>query len=283
MGLCYLSTSLLVIGLCLTLSECTQQIQPRIDISVGSFSIQKVGVYAPYINSRNLRSLNVADAKLFLIEDGNFGCPNFNISNSTKPLPRPQKLSSTGSPFVILTPLNGNCSDYDRARWVYYRGADAIVFYYFSTSEKKTLQTVRRGELDLTVARVRFEQSTFNKLRAAEEAAPGYGLISLSYDYQRIFQRSQTFYFVVFAFCILMTLSCMWFAMSYIKKFRLNMQARRRRVCICIMCTYVYKYKCVFVMLEVSGIFQSVFVCLSKIFCLFRNCFIFSLSFIKYI
>ena len=225
MGLCYLLTSLLAI--CVTLSECTIY-RPRIDITAGTFSVSRVGEYAS--NTENI-PLDVEAATLLLVEDGNLGCQRVNVSNITSPpLVIIEPINA-----VVLTPLKGGCSAHTRATWAYTHGLPAIVFYYFPSQQK----THNHGsnELPITVASVQLEESEFNDLKASLAPQTDIGRISIEGEYQGIFRKSQTFYFVVFAFCILMTLSCMWFAMSYVKKLRYSMRARRRRVSVCV-CVY---------------------------------------------
>lgn len=196
--------------------------RPTITIMAGNDHLSAVGEYDPdYTNERR----DVSRANLFVIEDPNFGCPNYNTSHNLT-FPRDK-------PMVLMLPYlgaNSPCHEFFKAQtarnmW----GASGLIFRYDRTDVQGGQLGNRPGGSskldDITVVTMQLGYSyTPDLIRSG--FIPRVSIIAHYHQ----FQTSQTFYFIVFAFCILMLLSCLWFVMSYIKRCHYNVQRRRRRV-----------------------------------------------------
>lgn len=224
-----LSAALLTVVavLLVTLPSCRSlyyQVRPTITVRPRSgSSISDVGEYDPdYSNSRK----DINDRDLYVIDDPNVGCPGYPLSDLNITLP------SSGI-FVVMLPYVGSgvpCSEFIKAKtarneW----GADGIIFRYDpgSPSEGRLRDRPTHSQMLSGITIVTMELALRPSLLNPKEN--GRPLVSIVAHYHQ-FQTSQTFYFIVFAFCILMLLSCLWFVMSYIKRCHYNVQRRRRRV-----------------------------------------------------
>ena len=195
--------------------------RPRVTISPGPGDREEfsaVGDYDPdYVSSSRK---NVPSADLYVIEDRWFGCPGNHSNNVTLP--------STGY-FVVMLPYLGvdsPCSEYEKARTIRsVWGASGLIFRY-EPGDPQGGQLSNRPPSSSTLSGI-----TIVVLQL-QYSPPKGATVSITAEYHQ-FQTSQTFYFIVFAFCILMLLSCLWFVMSYIKRCHYNVQRRRRRVSTC--------------------------------------------------
>lgn len=201
------------------------QVRPTITIAAGKFNPTIVGQYDPdYSSSKE----DISSADLYVVEDPEFGCPSFTPSNSTHhnyTLPRPN------SEFVVMLPYlgtEGPCSEYEKSvtahdQW----GTSGLIFRYDPDDPRDgTLahRPPRTPQLrGITIVSMELE---INSALLNREFLPR---VTIEHHYHP-FPTSQTFYFIVFAFCILMLLSCLWFVMSYIKRCHYSVQRRRRRV-----------------------------------------------------
>ena len=171
-----------------------------------------IGDFASYSDRRNTDKL-----PLVFVPDG-FGCPRWNDTIDT----------SSNSRFTLIVRLTQDCSDYEQASVAQQLGAEGVIFYYTPGSVYNTLgpkPDSRSPPLPIAVVSLELEDNDVQTLMANSSPT-----VSIQEQYRQSFQTSHTFYFVVFAFCILMLLSCLWFALSYIKKCHYNVQNRRRRV-----------------------------------------------------
>lgn len=199
--------------------------RPTITIMAGSPEpLSGVGDYVPdYTNERR----DISSANLFVIEDDNFGCPDYNNSYSNFTFPR-------NKPVVLMLPYLGTdspCHEFFKAFTARHEyGASGLIFRY-DRSDTQGGQLVNRpsgnSKLDdITVVTMQLGYIPGLVYRPGSVFIPRVSIIAHYHQ----FQTSQTFYFIVFAFCILMLLSCLWFVMSYIKRCHYNVQRRRRRV-----------------------------------------------------
>lgn len=198
--------------------------RPTITIVSGQYEISVDGDYDPnYATSRS----DVKNAPLYQMEDPNFGCPNFDSDSMNFTLPS----SRTG--FVLMLPLETNspCSEYVKARTARLTyGASGLIFRYSPDSPRGGQlrnRPINSEKLSrITIVTMQLEDGDVPRYHTPGQPPPR---VSIEGHYRQ-FQTSQTFYFIVFAFCILMLLSCLWFLMSYIKRCHYNVQRRRRRI-----------------------------------------------------
>lgn len=199
-------------------------------------------VYGDYVEYGN--NIDLFTKLLVLVEDPLFGCSD---ANDTAETLHP----SYGEDSVFLLPEGDQCSGYERTQFAKREfDASGVIFYTTSggnggpptdgnrdvkrrhartKSSRRSLPTVVNLDLLSTqLSDLKSKLSTGSTVQVTIEAR-----------YQQGFQTSQTFYFVVFAFCILMLLSCLWFLMSYFKRCHYRWKARRNRVSVYII-LYTY-------------------------------------------
>ena len=170
------------------------------------------GSYAGY-TSTSSESSTVQGDLLFL--DDAFGCPGWNGS-----VPRPSNLAD----HVVFLRRTQACDDYKQALLV--ERAEGLVFFYTSVGGIKFL-SAGNNKLDTTVVIIELKEDYVEELKGLPEANTPMVIIRSS---TKPVEPSQTFYFVVFAFCILMALSCLWFVLSYLRKCCRNARTRQRPV-----------------------------------------------------
>ena len=214
---------------------CTYRPQVTLNVGNGDSAIQTtiVGEYADYGYQRT----QVKELTFILLPDYDFGCGSQLNPNTTAALIR---APSTGT-FVLMIPLpldnsDTSCSDYTKSVVAQHFGAAGVLFYYFPSSPGQL--TDEDPPLSIPIAAIELSEESLNSIQ--EQLEENSGLVSiLGYCYPSI-QSSQTFYFVVFTFCILTVLSCLWFMLSYIRRCRLRAAIRRRRVSVCVcVCVWV--------------------------------------------
>lgn len=208
------------------------EIVPYVTLSSsrGDFERKFVGSYASYASADDAYGrLLRAPAELLECEGRQQATDS--TSNSTL-------VSYSGS--ILLLELT-ECSDYFQASVVDYRlNADGLIFYYLLTDDGSGGEDKRRVSLGyrpegsnvlqqfavvlvgLTPAQLlELESVTANSSDVTVRIEPGQ---------RQNAQTSHTFYFVVFAFAILMLLSCLWFVTSYLRRCRGTVRDRRRMV-----------------------------------------------------
>ena len=209
-------------------TECSSlyyQVRPTITITAGKFNPTRVGEYDPdYSNSKE----DIRSADLYVVEDPNFGCPGYSPGNNTQynyTLPEPN------SEFVMMLPYMGGdglCSEFEKsqtARSIW--GTSGLIFRYDpgdpreGTLVNRPAQTQKLSGITIATMELELNTALLNRVYLPR--------VTITAHYHP-FPTSQTFYFIVFAFCILMLLSCLWFVMSYIKRGHYSVQRRRRRV-----------------------------------------------------
>ncbi|XP_064404697.1 E3 ubiquitin-protein ligase RNF13-like isoform X2 [Halichondria panicea] len=211
---------------------CTYRAQVTLNVGSGDSAIMEtiVGDYADYGNHR----IQLQHLKFLLIPDYDFGCSSQLNPNTTAAI---SKAVSTGNPFVLMIPLpldvdsaisDTSCSDYKKATVAQSLSAAGVLFYYLPSSSSSSSLTEEDPSLSIPVAAIEISEDLLNSIQEQPEENSGLVAI-LGYCYPSI-QSSQTFYFVVFTFCILTVLSCLWFMLSYIRRCRLRAAMRRRRV-----------------------------------------------------
>lgn len=226
-----------VLSLLTLVPECSSlyyQVRPTIVISaVGAAPKTVVGEYDPDYTSNAREAMNLKNMDLYVIEDINFGCPDYIPSNKSHSMYN-YTLPARNSGFVVMLPYRGGgepCLEYEKAetarnRW----GASGVIFRYGPNDPRDgSLADRPDRSLRLTGITIVTMELTLYPALLNRQNLP---TVSITAHYHP-FQTSQTFYFIVFAFCILMILSCLWFVMSYIKRCHYSVQRRRRRVSSC--------------------------------------------------
>lgn len=128
--------------------------------------------------------------------------------------------------FLHLSDCGGASDVSDRASKATDLGAAGVVVY--TTSSGASVDGRLSRSLSIPVV--------FVQLRADENTAllgmgdDGSAEASIQCNCGSSFPNSQTFYFIVFSFSLLMVLSCSWFLLSYVKRCQHNLRSRRRRV-----------------------------------------------------
>lgn len=192
--------------------------RPIVSFSYGTYDQTFVGSYADY----SRYEVSVFDNQLVLAAENAFGCTPASIESSNATIPQ-----SGSRPFVIMMPLSySHCSDYEKASKAQELGAVGVVFYYLPNSADNQLHSQSRDGINIPVAVIKISEESLSAIQLQLVTTN----VSIRGDHYSNLQTSQTFYFVVFSFCILTILSCLWFILSYVRKCRTASQRRQRRV-----------------------------------------------------
>ena len=154
--------------------------------------------------------------------DESFGCVRIQAHNATTGISFGQSVPS--QPFVAFIPLTF-CDHYYQAEHAQERGAVGVIFYSNVVRNLKSFQS----SLDIPVVSITLtesEQTTFKRIFTNVTAN-----IYLQYHTFGPSTHSKAFFFVVFAFSILILLSITWFLISYIRRCFVVLRGRHRRVC----------------------------------------------------
>ena len=210
--------------------SCSTYLVPRVTLSYESMQYRFEGTLATYSNA------SISSTSGVLLAPGSsFGCsdmdttpsrPSINDSNSSDansveaatPGPYPSQ------PFVVIIPKTA-CEDYYQAAHAARIGARAVVFY---STQSGTL-TSSLSILSIPVvytALTAEDKNTLEVLLGLDNAEVTVELIDAYYYYR----TQQTFYFVVFAFTMLILLSLVWFVVSYMRRCYDSFRSRRQRV-----------------------------------------------------
>jgi len=200
--------------------------RPLVTIQTTSLRLPpEVGEYVFDYASR--RDIDRAD--LYIVEDPSFGCDSDAYATN-------YSLPGRDSYFVVMIPFLGNrspCSEFTKAvaaSEVF--GASGIIYYY-SPGDPQGGRLPRRPNSSPALLRfstTKIELASRNLAALLSEADKEGGMHVTVTAYSHPIQTTQTFYFIVFAFCILMLLSCLWFVMSYVKRCHYSIRRRQRRV-----------------------------------------------------
>lgn len=201
--------------------------------SSGNFEKQFVGSYASYASADD------AYGQLLRAPAEHLECET--RQQATDSTTNSTLVSYSGS--ILLLELT-DCSDYFQASVVDYRlKADGLIFYYIVDDDESSGASERRVSLGyrpegsgvLKQFAVVLLGLTRDQLRQLLDAATGTANSSdvtarIEPGQRQSVQTSHTFYFVVFAFSVLMLLSCLWFVTSYVRRCRGTVRDRRRMV-----------------------------------------------------
>ena len=199
--------------------------RPLVTIQATSLRLPVVGEYV--FNYASRRDIDRAD--LYIIEDAFFGCDS-DASASNYSLP------GKDSYFVVMVPFLGNrspCSEYHKAATASKAFGAAGIIYYYTPDDPQGGRLPNRPTNSPFLQRfsaTKIELVSRKLAALLSEAEKEGGMRVTVSTYSHPLQTTQTFYFIVFAFCILMLLSCLWFVMSYIKRCHYSIRRRQRRV-----------------------------------------------------
>ena len=215
--------------LILPYASCSTYLVPRVTLSYESMQYSFEGTLATYSNA------SISSTTGILLAPGpSFGCSDIDItpsipgndSNSsdvnsvqaTTPVPYPSE------PFVVILPKTA-CEDYYQAAYAASIGARAVVFY--STQSGTLTSSLPILSIPVVYTALSAEdKDTLEVLLSLENGQVKVELID-AYFYYR---SQQTFYFVVFAFTMLILLSLVWFVVSYMRRCYDTFRTRRERV-----------------------------------------------------
>ena len=171
--------------------------------------------------------------RLYVIDDPFFGCAT--EANDTDVPAYP-----TQSAFLI--PDSSHCTITEKSSFLSstYQ-ARAVILYRLSNSndeDRQRRQTAQRtsgqsSSRGPTVIRLNLLTEQLTRLLTRQTASSTIQVTVKAQLMQRGFRTTQTFYFVVFAFCILMLLSCSWLLLSYFKRCHYRWRLRRNQVLFC--------------------------------------------------
>lgn len=194
----------------------------KLELESEVITIEAEGSYLGYGDSRAA----VYNAKIVLFPESEFACDRLSTNDSATL----QAAADDNSKFVVLTPLATDvCSDFTKAVTAVRNGASGVLFYYLPSTPSNALATTNSNTVlrNVPVATVEISEDDFSTILKYSTSRGG----SVSIVGKKLgIQTSQTFYFVVFSFCILTVLSCLWFMLSYVRRCRRRVQRRRRQV-----------------------------------------------------
>ena len=173
--------------------------------------IDDFGQLASYSN----RSVAYITGKLYEPPSGLFDCAR--TSNLTAQTP--------AEPFIVFLPLPTDCP-YTQARIAEQLGALGIVFYSSQTSQDLNIY---HDPLKVVVTLVTLTDQEIRSLRGILNFNNTTVSVTIK-KFSNLPTNSHTFYFVVFAFSILVLLSLIWFSITYARRCYDHITSRRKRV-----------------------------------------------------
>ena len=132
-------------------------------------------------------------------------------------------------PFIMFVPLptsSTKCNAYKKAQKAEELGATGIVFYYQRRSSQLELT---RSSLKVVVTLVVLTEDELSLLKKEGNWTDTTIKIEIE-DVSNYAGNQHTFYFVVFAFTVLVILSLTWFIITYTKRCHDYVTSKRRRV-----------------------------------------------------
>ena len=225
-GLCYWFLSVLVV---LPYVSCSTYLVPRVTLSYETMQYRFEGTLATYSNA------SISSTTGILLAPGSsFGCSDIDIipsvpgngsnSSDVSSAEASKPASNPSEPFVVIVPKTA-CEDYYQAAYAASIGARAVVFY--STQSGTLTSSLPILGIPVVYTGLSAEdKDTLEVLLGLENAQVTVELIDAYYYYR----TQQTFYFVVFAFTMLILLSLVWFVVSYMRRCYDTVRTRRERV-----------------------------------------------------
>ena len=183
------------------------------------------GEYVSYGPNTDLSKL------LTVIDDPFFGCAA--EANETD-------LQAFPTQSAFLLPDSSHCTISEKSSYLYntYQ-ARAVILYRLSDEDEEQENRERRQNSQRTssqtsngptIIRLNLLMEQLTRLLTGQKDGNRIQVIVEAQLMQRGFRTSQTFYFVVFAFCILMLLSCSWLLLSFFRRCHYRWRLRRNQV-----------------------------------------------------
>ena len=227
-----------------SLAECYRsyyKVVPRVQFFIDTRPYATInGDYANFGGSRDLLS-----KFLILVEDSTFGCKGENNDTSIPPnsVNSVFLLPDSGSPCSILSKSRYASENYDASGVIFYRTSSSDMQPNASTTTINSLRTAtssgnRRRQTQtqssslstVTIVRLTLLSGQLAELRSKVNTGSTLQVTIEAQIEEGGLRTTQTFYFVVFAFCILMMLSCSWLLLSYFKRCHYRWRLRRNQV-----------------------------------------------------
>ena len=223
----------LLLCLILTIADCksirttyanyhTQYTRTEIYDNIESYS-EDYGQLASFSN----KSVSSVSGRLYE-PDSLFGCVGLDSYNSTNQTPK--------RPFVVFLPLLTNCNPYVQSTYAEQIGAVGVLFYSRKTSKSLTIYHTSLSVLVSLVTLTDDEVTSLKQLLTWNETNITLDIRESTYS----IHKSHTFYFVVFAFSVLILLSITWFIVTYIRRCHGICVQKYRRVSSSIHYIYIY-------------------------------------------
>lgn len=212
-----------------SLSECYSYYEwiPKIQFLINGQHYATIqGDYVSYGSSTDL------SAKLLVIDDPFFGCTA--EANETDVPAYPMQ-------STFLLPDSSHCTVSEKSTFLYstYRARAALLYRLSDANDEDDRQRRQTGRPRTssqssssgpTVIRLNLLTVQLTQLLTQQSAGSEVQVRVEAQLMQRGFRTTQTFYFVVFAFCILMLLSCSWLLLSYFRRCHYRWRLRRNQV-----------------------------------------------------
>lgn len=141
------------------------------------------------------------------------------------PLHPPLNISIPRRPFILVLRL-GECDHYSQAKYAHFLGASGVLFH--APQSKSSFTSYLATSLDIVVAFIKVSDSTMSNYKnmLSSNATVSLKVMSVTSS----IHASQTFYFVVFAFSVLVLLSLTWFSITYIRRCHQHFSRKYQRV-----------------------------------------------------
>lgn len=183
-------------------SYTTSTYYSHVIISDETYSFSEDGQIASYSNV----SLTKFSGRLYDAGE-HFNCIMIQSrnANKTSPIPSP--------PFIALLPLT-DCEHYTQVQFAQDIGAAGVLFYSSSSTSRLTGY---HSTVSIVVAFVVIQDHEMESLRRVLDLNNTVITIQIK-NRTTTYRTSQTFYFVVFAFSVLVLLSLTWFIITYVRR-----------------------------------------------------------------
>ena len=206
-----LCSLVLLLCLILTIADCksirttyanyrSQYTRTQIYDNIESYS-EDYGQLASFSN----KSVSSVSGRLYE-PDSLFGCVGLDAYNSTNRTPK--------RPFIVFLPLLTNCNPYVQSHYAEQIGAVGVLFYSTKTSNSLTIYHTSLSVVVSLVTLTDGEVTSLKQLLNWNETNITLDIRETTYS----LHTSHTFYFVVFAFSVLILLSITWFIVTYFRR-----------------------------------------------------------------
>ena len=148
------------------------------------------------------------------------------LNKRRSPVYPPYNLTIPRGPFVLVLKLT-DCDHYSQARFAQELGAVGVLFH--ASESRNSFTTYQSTSLNVVVAFLKVEDDAFSRYKNMLSIANA--TVTLEVEMlTTTYHTSRTFYFVVFAFSVLVLLSLAWFSITYIRRCHYHCSRRYNRV-----------------------------------------------------